>query len=856
MRGTKTKLLRGALTLVCLIGAGALARPAAAAPMQSFPLSAVRLTDGIFKTATDVNRKVLDDIGAERALHCFRLQAKLPSSALPLGGWATPEPSGAFPGHYEGHYLSATALMYAETGDPVLKQRIDYMVAELAKCQAALGGKYLFASPPEEFEANRIDGVAWYRMHKVMEGIYACYAQAGNAQALTILTNLADWMKTRMDAYSSDDWVKIKQIEFGGMAEALYDLYTATRNPVHKAMAQQWEERAAMLDPLNQGKDVVFGHANTYLAKIVGAARVAEMEGDPYYLKAMQNFWEFTAGTGRRTYATGGTSVHEGLPGPRVLSNTLEKLPQETCVSYNMMKVTRSLFLATGESKYMDYAERLLFNAILGSQDPVTGWKTYYQPLYANTVKDFRDYLTGCYCCNGTGMESFSKLGQNVFTHDDRAIYVNLFLSAKVSWPERSVFIEQSTRFPEEAASHIVVHPSIPGMLRIAIRVPAWCKGFGLSVNGEAVAASASGGYAFVERSWQDGDKIDVRLPMDFSVEAMPDLPTQVAFLKGPIVMVGSRGRPNRSELIGDIADKGSWFNNLNGFFRPATGALRYDATDGAGRSLSFKPYYQVGGDEFFTGYFDVARVPTVPDEGNIALGRPTRESMPQASGDNLACFGRGARAVDGMSGSWYSKWLSGGGFPSWLQIDLEQEYRLERTEFWPPPTGDGDRKKYYKYRIEISKDAVHWEAYADRTGNTALAEPAYVDKIAATARYLRITLYDTPGQLYAGAPPDIGEFKAFGTPASVPVRKAASLHRFTLTGPGGIALAAMTAAQVKRIDLLDVGGRLVRSLRPDGMVIRWDGRDERGRTVPSGTLVIQALTSEGIFHTTSAWSK
>ena len=836
-----------------------LAATAGAAPVHSFPVGAVRLTDGMFKRAMDVNRRVLDEIGAERALHCFRLQAKLPTSAQALGGWATPEPNGAFPGHYEGHYLSATALLYAQTGDPALKKRIDYMIAELGKCQGAMGGKYLFASPPEEFNPDRIDGVAWYRMHKVMEGIFAAYAYGGNAQALVILTNMAEWIKGRMDSYSAADWIKVKQIEFGGMAEALTDLYSATKNPVHRAMAGQWEERTAMLDPLNQGKDVVFGHANTYLAKIVGAARMAELEGAPYYLEASKNFWEFTAGSGRRAYATGGVSVHEGLPGARVLANTLEKLPQETCVSFNMMKVTRSLFLATGEAKYMDYAERLLFNSILGSQDPASGWKSYYQPLYANTVKDFRNYLTGCYCCNGSGMENFAKLGQNVYAYDDRTAYVNLFVASTVSWAARGISLEQSTGFPEDPSSRIVIHAASPVLLRIAVRVPAWCKGYRITVNGSGLpSAPVPGSYAVVDRTWKEGDHIDVSLPMEFSSEGMPDRPSQMAFLYGPIVMVGSQARAFRSEIIGDPSDKASWVNNLPTFFHPASGALNFTGTDAVGHSLSFKPYYAVGADEFFTGYFDVTPISNIPDDGNIALGKRTEESMPQAPGDNLACFGRGARAVDGMTGSWYSKWLSGGGFPSWLKIDLGEEYRLERTEFWPPPTGDGDRVKYYKYRIESSRDGSRWEMYADHAANTAFAAPDYVDKVAATARYLRITLLETPGQLYGGAPPDIGEFKAFGAslatgarPAVAPVR-----HRFTLTAPGLGTLMSIDAAELRRIDILDLGGHLLRALPVTSRGVQWDGKDSRGRPMAAGSLVIRAVTSEGLVHKTLAWTR
>ena len=132
-----------------------------AEPLKPFALSQVRIGGGIFRDSMEVNRRVLDEIGPERALYCFRVNAKLPTGgAKPLEGWGSPEPHGAFPGCYEGHYLTAIALAYAQTGDAKLLDQVNYMVAELAKCQQSLGGNFLFASPEDEFEPARLDGVA------------------------------------------------------------------------------------------------------------------------------------------------------------------------------------------------------------------------------------------------------------------------------------------------------------------------------------------------------------------------------------------------------------------------------------------------------------------------------------------------------------------------------------------------------------------------------------------------------------------------------------------------------------------------------------------------------------------------
>ena len=321
------------LIILCLAAVAA-----GESPQRPFPLAQVRLGDGIFKDSMEVNRRVLDEIGAERALYCFRFNAKLPTGdAKPLDSWASPEPHGAFPGFYESHYLSAISLMFAQTGDAKLRERVDYMVAELAKCQQALGGTYLFASPQEEFDPKRLDGVVWYRMHKLMEGLIAAHRHAGNARALVILNQLATWIDTRMKNYG-DQFETVKKVEFGGMTEALANLYSITRNPRHREMALAWEQRELMLDRFHKHEDFC-EHANTLLAKMVGAARVAEIEpADTYHRVASENFWDLVAGSGQKTYATGGTSVHEGMPGVRALANTQSRMAQETCVSYNLLK--------------------------------------------------------------------------------------------------------------------------------------------------------------------------------------------------------------------------------------------------------------------------------------------------------------------------------------------------------------------------------------------------------------------------------------------------------------------------------------------------------------------------------------
>lgn len=737
-----------------------------ATPMKPFPLAQVRIGDGIFKDSMEVNRRVIDEIGDERALFCFRVQAKLATGdTKPLEGWATPEPNGAFPGFYEGHYLSGLSLLAAQTGDAKLQERVDHFVAELAKCQQALGGKYLFASPEEEFEPKRLDGVAWYRMHKLMEGLLAAHRHAGNAQALTVLNGLAAWIDARMKTYG-DQFETVKRTEYGGITEALENLYSITRNPRHREMAHAWEQRELMLDRFHKHEDFC-EHANTLLAKMVGAARIAEVENSEYHQMASANFWDLVAGSGCKTYATGGTSVHEGMPGVRSLANTQSRMAQETCVSYNLLKVTRSLFHLTGETKYMDYYERSLFNAILGSQDAKTGWKTYYQPLNANTLKDFRSHLTGCYCCNGTGLENPAQYGSAIYTHNEAGLRVNLFIASTLDWPDKGLRIQQSTRFPDEAATTLTIQARQPITMEIGIRIPSWCaKAFHVAINGKSESIDAKpGSYAILTRTWKSGDRIECGMPMSFSKYPMPNKDTQMAFLYGPVVMVGEGARPWLSELVGSSEDPNNWVNQLDTWFTPAKeGKLHFTARDGAGRTIHFKPYYQVGGGEFFTGYWDIVKSSAMMDDHNIALGKPTQCSTPDPIGCNVEAFMRSGKAVDGQYGGdddWYVKWFPNGMAPQWITVDLEKECEISGTE-WFPSAEDIKEKLAYRYQIESSSDNQIWTMVDDQTSN-AQALTSYPHKGSVKARYMRLTVLPRPELKDNQARPKIAEFKIFG---------------------------------------------------------------------------------------------
>jgi uncharacterized protein len=517
---------------------------AAAAPVaRPFDLSRVRLGPGPFLDALQVNRRYLMALDPDRLLHTFRLTAGLPSNAEPLGGWEAP--NNELRGHYTGHYLSACALLQASLGDAEVRSRGEGMVAELARCQDALGTGYLSAFPEEFFDRLREGRPVWapfYTLHKIMAGLLDMHTLAGNAQALDVLKRMAGWAARWVQPLGDEAMARVLEREYGGMNEVLYNLSAVTGTAWYADLAHRFDHER-IFGPLAAGRDELKGlHVNTTIPKIIGAARRYELTGEPRYHDVASYFWHEV--TTRRAYCTGGTSNGEGWNAdPGILSTELSSDTQECCTSYNMLKLTRHLFGWTADPAAADYYERLLFNGVLGTQHPADGQKLYYVPLASGYWKLFGTPLHDFWCCTGTGCESASKFGDSIYWHDDDGMWVNLFIASHVEWVEKGVGVEQVTRFPEEAGTTLTVRTPRPTRFALRVRVPGWTAGGAARLNGRALEGfAAPGGYYVVDREWKDGDRLEVSLPMALHVSPMPDDPTIQAVMYGPLVLVGKLG--------------------------------------------------------------------------------------------------------------------------------------------------------------------------------------------------------------------------------------------------------------------------------------------------------------------------
>jgi DUF1680 family protein len=514
--------------------------------VNAFALSEVRITGGPCKEAQELNLAYLKRLDNNRLLHNFRVNAGLPSSAQPLGGWEKPDCE--LRGHFVGHFLSACALMYASTGDQEIKSKGDALVASLAECQQKLGGGYLSAFPTEYMERLKMHKKVWapfYTYHKIMAGMLDMHHHAQNQQALAVVEGMAKWVDDWTAPIPEPQMQSILNVEYGGMNEVLYTLAFATGNDHYAAVGDRFTKKW-FFNPLALRRDELRGlHANTHIPQVIGAARRYELSSDERFHDVADFFWyEITSA---RAYVTGGTSNSEHwLVEPRRLGAELKKGPDTTecCCAYNMLKLTRSLYEWTADPRYFDYYERVLLNHRLGTLQPGTGHTQYYLSIVPAAWKTFATENDSFWCCNGTGVEEYSKLNDSVYFHDDHGVYVNLFIPSELRWRDKNVSLIQETDFPEDSATLLRLHTQGPVEFALHLRIPEWTGDAAtVKVNGKVVDAVASGGsYLTLQRTWHNGDRVEMQMPMRLHIEAMPDEPSTQAILYGPLVLAGDLG--------------------------------------------------------------------------------------------------------------------------------------------------------------------------------------------------------------------------------------------------------------------------------------------------------------------------
>jgi DUF1680 family protein len=588
------------------LGRAATALPAKATPV---PLVDVRLTPSPWRDALDANLKYLMSLKPDRFLHNYHKFAGLPVRGELYGGWE----SDTIAGEGAGHYLSALSLMHAQTGDAECASRISYMVAEMARVQAAHGDGYCAGFLRKRKDGTLVDGKeifpelkagdirssgfdlngAWspyYNIHKVMAGLLDAHQLAGNAQALTVATGFGGFIANVFDALGDDQVQTMLSCEYGGLNESFAELFTRTGDRRWLDLSRRIYDHKS-LDPVMAGRDELSNlHANTNIPKVIGLARLHEVTKDAAQAGAANFFWERV--TGHHSFVIGGDGDREYFFQPDTLAQHITEQTCEHCASYNMLKLTRHVYGWKPDARFFDYYERTHLNHILAAQDPKTGMFTYMTPLMSGAARDFSSPENDFWCCVLSGMESHAKHGDSIYWQSDDVLFVNLFIPSTLEWRERRAAFELSTRYPYDGAVTLrLARFSGSGPFTVAIRIPGWAQGLAPRVNGQAILASRAGGYALIRRTWRAGDVVTFDVPLPLRAEATPGDDKVIAILRGPMVLAADLA-PADQPWTGDVpALVGA---DLIGAFTPVDAQAAVYRTNGVGRpgDMTFKPFY------------------------------------------------------------------------------------------------------------------------------------------------------------------------------------------------------------------------------------------------------------------------
>ncbi len=479
------------------------------------------------------------------------------------------------------------------------------------------GKGFISAYPPDQFimlEKGAVYGggnnqiwAPYYTLHKILAGLLDCYEVGGNKRAMEIAEGMGRWVHQRLkvvpEATRISMWNRYIAGEYGGMNEVLARLSRITGDTAFMDCAKLFDNvdfffgNAQHAHGLARNVDTLRGkHANQHIPQIIGALETYRTTGERDYWMVAENFWNVC--TDCYMYSIGGVAGARNPNNAECFTAQPDSLfangfsnggQNETCATYNLLKLSRQLFMFTPDGKYMDYYERALYNHILASVAENDPGNTYHVPLNPAARKQFGNAgMDGFTCCNGTALESNTKLHDSIYfkSTDNRMLYVNLFVPSKLTWSDRGVTLTQTTDFPYNEVTKLTL--SGGGDFQIKVRVPSWAShGYFVTINGQSLRTNAvPGTYLTLSQAWKDGDVIELRMPFDFHLWPVMDQPNIASLFYGP-VLVAAEEHENRSTwrpitLRGEDLEK-----SISG--DPRT--LRFKVGD-----VSFKPFYETYG--------------------------------------------------------------------------------------------------------------------------------------------------------------------------------------------------------------------------------------------------------------------
>jgi len=566
--------------------------------IRTFNYNQVELLEGPMRQQFDTNHAFFLHLDEDRLLKPFRQSAGLNAPGDDMGGWydidpefhGPPDLHGFIPGHSFGQYLSGLARAYAVTGSKPTQEKVQRLVKQFA--------------PTVSSDFYNDYHLPAYTYDKTSCGLIDAYRFAGDENALrvhaaateAVVPHLPAKALSRKEQYAlphKDEaycWD-----ETYTLPENLFLAYRLGGNPRYRELAIRFIEDDLYFDPLSRGENVLPGeHAYSHVNAFSSAMQAYLVLGNRKHLRAAMNGFDFLRST--QSFVTGGWGPDElfSVPGSGEIGASLTHTHssfETPCGAYGHFKIARYLLAVTGDSRYGDSMESVLYNTILGAKPlKEDGTSFYYSDYNMHASKTYHPDKWPC--CSGTFPQITADYGISSYLQDAQGIYVNLYVPSRLTWRQHgaNLTLTQRTEYPHAAHTEFELKSDRDMAFALRLRIPAWAGAkTALTINGKRSTADLTPGrFATVTRTWKNGDRIALEFDIPLELQQVdPQHPNLVALQHGSLALFAVNP-PAATVHRG----------NLLSARQLSSGSLDWEATIEAGK-LVFRPFQAIGEEQY-----------------------------------------------------------------------------------------------------------------------------------------------------------------------------------------------------------------------------------------------------------------
>lgn len=533
--------------------------------IKEVPFTDVHFTDDFWLPRMEINRTV----SIPSAFHQCEINGRFDNFAL-AGGLIKGEHKGDFSFDDTDPYkiIEGASYSLAVKYDPKLDAYLDSVITLISAAQEPDG--YLTTCVTNKCTRlsgwwgssrwEKINSHELYNSGHLYEAAVAHYKATGKKTLLNVAIKNADLV---CQVFGPNEGQKHVPSGHPIIEMALAKLYNVTDDEKYLKMARYFVDETGRgtdghkLSPYSQDhkpiidQDEIVGHAVRAGYLFSGVTDVASLQHDKKLFDAVNRVWENMAS--KKLYLNGGIGSRpqgEGF-GPNYELNNFNNYC-ETCASIANVYWNQRMFLATGDSKYIDVLERTLYNGLIAGVS-LSGDKFFYDNPMGTPGGHARQQWFGCACCPGNVTRFMASVPGYVYAIDKKDVYVNLFVggNSKLKVGDTEVELVQKTQYPWNGDVEIDVTPNKNDKFTLLVRIPGWAKNkpvpsdlyayvdgsnpqVKVLVNGSETKKHTRAGYWVIEREWKKGDKVTLTMDMPVRrVEANP----QVRYDKGLLAM-------------------------------------------------------------------------------------------------------------------------------------------------------------------------------------------------------------------------------------------------------------------------------------------------------------------------------